>query len=271
MRYNELWENVKTQIKSKETYGKCLDELINQQIVKREEKNRKHVLYSISEPAYKYGNQILSLARRIMPLCSIELIADCMDFLVNSSIFSNEEEAVQAAIDFWVERYRNLCVLHALFSLMHEENNVVDVIAVRKSYQAVEDKFFDVILRFKNKNPKLFNTVLGKKLFLKGVDLRPPWLSMTLEKFLEVYYPEAYKKLGEQGKANIYFSLLAKQRETEHIYCKNYKKEYPKYVCRFCKFSKPSKKKHCKYQKIFSVREKIFAKYKHAARLVHKS
>jgi len=282
MRRMELRQAMEAEIKSDDTFEKDLNALVKQGMVKKEKQSRKHVTYAINESAEEEHKEDFSMARYLSLLGSTEFIAETMNILADYSpthiendcwIFSSQEERVQAAIDFWVERYRNLSVLNALFSLQ-EEDQRKSALDLRKLYRATEDKYFDIILRFKRKHPDIFKTVLDRKLSLKGVDLRPSWVSMRLDGFLKAYYPEAYEKLSDGDKASIYFSLLAKQRQTEYINCSKNNKEYPRWVCKSCKLFKISKdKKRCKYQKIPSVRERIanINKRNNIAKLIRRS
>jgi len=271
VRRMELRQAMEAEIKSDDTFEKDLNALVKQGMVKKEKQGRKHVTYAINESAEEEHKEDFSMARYLSLLGSTEFIAEAMNILAD---YSPTQERVQAAIDFWVERYRNLSVLNALFSLQ-EEDNRKSALDLRKLYRSTEDKYFNIILRFKRKHPDIFRIVLEKKLFLKGVDLRPSWVSMRLDGFLKAYYPESYEKLSDRDKANIYFSLLAKQRQTEYINCLKNEKEYPRWVCRSCKLFEPSKdEKRCRYQKIPSVRERILAKRnkrKHIAKSIHRS
>jgi DNA-binding HxlR family transcriptional regulator len=264
MRYSELWKDVRIHIKSKETLGHVLHALEKDRVIERDEKSRREVIYKIAENPDKQALETLMLARRVSKWGSIELIADVIDYLLESSIFSSDEERMQAAIDFWVERYRNLCVLDALFSIARNQNDIT-ALKLRKLYQLNEDKFFDILLRFKKKKPRLYAEVLEKKLLFKGIDLKPSWISMKLDQFLKMYYPKAYETAKDKVASEIYFTLLEREREKEYFYCIKNKKEYPQWICRFCKLRKvssASRTAHCKYQKIQSLTEKILAKRK---------
>jgi hypothetical protein len=248
MRSEELWLSVKTFIKSKQRFKNALDELCKEGAVKRKERTHRFVVYSISEGAERSHGVELSIARRASILAPIELVAEAMDILHSYSpkgedkdpwVFSSLEERVQAAIDFWVERYRNLTVLNALSSLRLEVDQK-SALDVWKSYRVTEDKYFDIILRLKNKYPEAFRNVLEKKLFLKGVDLKPSWIFLRLDEFLHKNYPEAYNKLNDRDKAEILFSFRRKERQKEHFYCSKYKRDYPRWFCTFCKFYKYS-------------------------------
>lgn len=268
LRFNALWYALKPQLKSRAQLSDNLGYLEKKGMIKRLQKSHKHVTYRIARKFVKGDKSeqdlMLSFAMRLTPFGSVELIADAMEFLISGEIFEDEEEAMQAAIGFWVERYRNLCVLDALFSLMEKQNNSEDfALELRKSYQVNEDKFFAVILGFKEKRPHLFRVVLEKKLFLMGIDLRPSWISVKLEEFLRTHYPKAYEKLSDRDKADIYFNLLAKEKEKEYIHCLKYKKEIPRGVCKLCgffKFSPTYGRFRCRYQRIPSVREKILSR-----------
>jgi len=269
MRFNELWTHAKTQIKSKETFVKNLGFLRKEGIIERMPKNSRHITYRISEVAEKTHGQVLSLARRISAFGSVELIADCMDFLASSQIFEDEEKRVQASIDFWVERYRNLCVLDALYSLPIFENTpevekekVHEIVMMqRRMYQLTEDRFFEVLLRFVKRHPESSRSILERKLFLKGIELKPSWLGMKLSRFLKAYYPHAYEKLGRTGESKMRFVLLEKEIEKEYFQCLKFDQELPRLVCSLCRY-RPLVGA-CEHRKIRSVKEKILAKRKH--------
>ena len=90
----------------------------------------------------------MGFARRIRKLGSVEVINDAMNFLINSDAFRNKEEAITAAIDFFIERYRNLCTLAVLYSLpIFGIKSREDSLALKKLYQTTENAFFDVLLR----------------------------------------------------------------------------------------------------------------------------
>lgn len=61
-----------------------------------------------------------------------------MDWLAQSKIFDDKLDAIKAAIDFWVIRYRNLCVLNALKSLPFFKTKINQIqkgtTITRKSY-----------------------------------------------------------------------------------------------------------------------------------------
>lgn len=263
LRFKELWEEVRFQVRSKQQFVKNLEALEEIGTVERVKSSHKHVLYKFVPELHGREPLILSFARRIGTFGSVELLADCMELLVNSPIFGDQEEAVQAAIDFWVERYRNLCVLGALYSLPIFESEVEDqkekayenTLMLRKMYQTTEDKFFEVILRFSRKYPEIFGSVLERKLFLKGIELKPSWLGMKLSKFLKTYYPQAYEKLGETGAAKMYFELRKKEGEKEYFTCLKFKQELPQGICNMCKY-RPIMHS-CRYRKTPSTREKI--------------
>lgn len=263
-RFNDLWEAVKSQVRSKDTFVHTLDSLRELGLIERIEKSRKHVVYKISSPSPK--SYIVSLARRISLSGSVELVKDCMEWLVQSGIFENKEEGIQAAVDFWIVRYRNLCVLDALSSLplfkeglpnLSGQEALQNFTLLRKMYQEVENKFFEVLLRFTRNYPEA-SSIVRNKLFLKGVDLKASWLTVRLKDFLEKYYPIAFEKLDELDKAKIYFELLAKEREKEYFTCEKYNRELPRGICRLCELGDID----CKYRKIPSTREKIRQKRK---------
>lgn len=266
LRSTELWEAVRFLVRSKQTFVHNLDSLQKKGVVERVEKSHKNVVYRFVRKWQGGEPSILSYARRIGSLGSVELIEDCMNFMIKSQIFASEEEAVQAAIDFWVERYRNLCVLGALYSLpIFDEKVEVDkdkfyetAMSLRKLYQTTEDKFFEVLLRFGRKHLKIFTSVLKRKMFLKGVELKPAWLELKFSKFLQSYYPEAYRKLGGVGKAKLYAELREKEKEKEYFTCLKFKRELPRWICNLCRY-RPLVG-FCKHHKPTSLREKILSK-----------
>lgn len=265
LRFKDLWKAVKIQVKSKDQFVGNLRALEKKKILRKVPKSRKFVIYKIRPALLESNNPILSLARRISPSGSVELIADCLQFFIDSDIFSNKEQAIQAAIDFWVERYRNLCVLNALYSLpifdaISEEGKeeINKTTMMRRMYQFTEDKFFEVILRYSRKHPKSFRSILERKLFLKGIELKPSWLGMRMSKFLETYYPQAYKKLGVAGKAQMYSELRKKEGEKEYFKCLKFKQELPQGICNLCEHRPLAGT--CKHRKTPSVRERILSK-----------
>ena len=263
MRYNRLKEAVYPWIKQKSVFNRYLLDLVDKRIV-RQEATPQHSTYSIADGAEKFNKKDFSTARHLSASGSAELITDCMEYLANSGIFSSSEEAVEAALDFWVERYRNLVTLNALFSLIEEdhagEGEAVSAFGYRQLYRPLEDKYFEIVARFKHKHKKAAR-VLKRKLFSKGVELTPSWMNCKLNEFLSKYYPEAYEKLEDHEKAKIFFRLQEMEKEKEYIYCKRDKTEYPVWTCsqKVCKsFSQPSniitppnnKKVTCQYRKI---------------------
>jgi len=112
LRSGDLWRAVRSRVRSKEQFMNNIHILIKAGVIERLKKSHKHVSYRVSAQP----SEIVSFARRIRS-GSTELLWDVINYLAHSNIFEGQEEAVEAAIDFWTVRYRNTCVLTALFSL----------------------------------------------------------------------------------------------------------------------------------------------------------
>lgn len=278
---NDLWTGVNEMIGiSKRDFYQAHKQLYSEDVICRIP-SRKFVFYSLSPNADSRDTEELTIARNIAKYAPVELILEAMEIIAfykpqirdgkykkhglsrshnksssnpnNFWIFLNDEQRVQAAVDFWVDNYRNFSVLAALSSL-RRENSDQSPFEIRKLYQAVEDKYFDILVRFQKKvysvfektQPYLFRTALGKKLANKEVNLEPGWVRVKLAQFLQDNYPEAYEKLDEKDKDKIYLALYEKSKEKEFVKCDKGNK-VPKWFCKkFCNLQRSYPSVSCK-------------------------
>ena len=255
MRSEVLWIAVKPVLRSKQSYKKTIDELENEGAIDINEKSHKFREYFITEKAFQSHKSELSLARRISKSGSIELVAEAMDILASYErndkntlwIFANREERMQAALDFWVENYKNLCVLNSLFSIREKDKETVK--SVRKAFQATEDAYFDILLRLRDNHPGIVEKILERKLSHLGIDLNAVWVAEKLDNFLKTNYSRAHEKLTSADKQDLYSKLEEKERERELIYCKIRKKQLPRAICKTCKLLKVKGRLERRYQR----------------------
>ena len=262
-----LWDATKPEIKSKETLGKVLDSLISEHFVEKRLLNRKNVEYHVLPEAFVKKSFSTNLATRLAPLGSFEMIRECMEFVANNeTAFSNKEEAIAAAIEFWAAYYSRVCALNALRSLL--ENDEDKVLEAKRYYKIYEDRIFDLILNFKkNRSDDILRT-LQKSVFPFFSYPTANSVSNGFTKFFKGYNQKALEKLGVE---QLNDEMCRKEKDKELIVCKKYKTELPKWLCSigvcpnfnestsYKKYGIPENRryKHCTFEKVLTTREKI--------------
>jgi hypothetical protein len=253
MRYKELRKAVKFEVKSDDMFAKNLSTMVKQSIVYKDRKSKKNVLYSANLKAEKSDSNLFSIARKLVSLQSTERLYVVMQYLAKSSIFQSEEESVEASINYWFQKYRNFTALTVMYSLLLEGSNDLSVLEIKRLLSTLEEKYFLVLLRFRESYPEVFRNVLETKQGLlrvrNSVNVKASELAVDLEKFLKENYLEAYKRFPDHEKAILFFELHRNEREFEKIFCGKDKKEVPIWICKSCRLFKRSKNSaRCIYQ-----------------------